>query len=489
MNAIKTRAGTLSLAKPRGNIYGRERAARSLDRGIFFSLLLIIALAAATSGTAEPWWEAIFECGIFALTIAWIGEGQFRATWLVAEHRLLGPLLLLAAFALLQSLPLWSAPFIAGVGNETWNALSASPDNTQLAALKLFALTLAGGLLLRYTNNHQRLRTLIHVIVGIGFAAALFGICRHLLERRASGPVFPGLSPGEGYGQFGNPNHFAVLMEMVFGLLLGLLMHVEVRRAASLLYGVAVIPVWAALVLTNSRGAIFSMSGQLLFTAILIFTLQSPGKFLMRQVRSRGSVIAWLQRAGRLGVVQAALIACLLVAVGFGTMWVGGEPLVRRLRTVPGEFSAEGRMGASRLEIWRATWRLIKANPIMGVGFGAFGVAIPRYHDATGQWTPQEAHNDYLETLASGGVVGGALAAWFFASFIKQARARLRLSNSFRRAACIGALIGLFGVAIHSLVDFGLHIEINALIFIALMVIAVANVGSSAASGNRELSS
>ena len=37
----------------------------------------------------------------------------------------------------------------------------------------------------------------------------------------------------------------------------------------------------------------------------------------------------------------------------------------------------------------------------------------------------------------------------------------------------MGALVGIFGVAIHSFVDFGLHMTINALVLFVLIVIAV----------------
>jgi hypothetical protein len=37
-------------------------------------------------------------------------------------------------------------------------------------------------------------------------------------------------------------------------------------------------------------------------------------------------------------------------------------------------------------------------------------------------------------------------------------------------------MTGIFGVLLHSMVDFGLHIIINALIFIVLVVIATARI-------------
>lgn len=157
---------------------------------------------------------------------------------------------------------------------------------------------------------------------------------------------------------------------------------------------------------------------------------------------------------------------------------MGGERLATNLGTVPDEVvSVEGSEGASRREIWQATWQLIKDNPVTGVGFGGYWAAIPQYHRASGQVTPQEAHNDYLELMASGGVVGILLLGWFLVIFTRRARTRLRMADGFARAASMGALVGLFGVAVHSFVDFGLHITINALVFVVLLVIAAGDVG------------
>jgi O-antigen ligase len=86
--------------------------------------------------------------------------------------------------------------------------------------------------------------------------------------------------------------------------------------------------------------------------------------------------------------------------------------------------------------------------------------------------TPQEAHNDYLELLASGGLVGLALGGWFAIVVLKRIREKLASPNRYDRAACFGATIGIAGVVVHSLVDFGLHTIVNALVFTTLIVIA-----------------
>ena len=139
-----------------------------------------------------------------------------------------------------------------------------------------------------------------------------------------------------------------------------------------------------------------------------------------------------------------------------------------------------------RPNIWRATWELIKDHPVAGVGFGGYWIAITKYHRGSGETTPQEAHNDYLELLASGGVIGLAIGFWFALALVRTASRKLSKlrsldagkSGSFSRAVTLGALAGILTVAIHSLVDFGLHITINAVIFTVLVSIVCINVGS-----------
>jgi hypothetical protein len=61
--------------------------------------------------------------------------------------------------------------------------------------------------------------------------------------------------------------------------------------------------------------------------------------------------------------------------------------------------------------------------------------------------------------------------AWFVISFVRRAVSGLQGTNGFRRAACAGSLVGIFGVAVHSLFDFGLHLTANALVVAALIAI------------------
>jgi O-antigen ligase len=173
--------------------------------------------------------------------------------------------------------------------------------------------------------------------------------------------------------------------------------------------------------------------------------------------------------------VRITLIIVLVFGVALGTLWLGGDQLVTKIEDSRQQLitdTSESRQGVSRNEIWKATWQMFLAHPVLGVGMGGYWAAVPAFHDASGSMTPQEAHNDYLELLASGGLVGVALAVWFAVVVLRRTKQNLASPNRFRRAACYGATIGITGVAVHSLMDFGLHTIVNALALTTLIVIA-----------------
>ena len=442
-----------------------QSVARFLDRFIYFSLLTTIVLTTIPYGTVQPWWIAIFECLVFVIAILGVIETIISKRWSL-NLLLVAPLLALILFAFIQTLPLFSGP--RPMSPRT--SLSADPYNTRLFAVQLFALTLVVVLLRRYILSKARLRGLIYVIIGVGVASALFGIIRQNLQQ-SPGFLLPALPlGGRSFGQFINRNHFALLLEMSLGLTLGLIVG-EVGRHRRLL---VLLPIgallWVALIYSNSRGGILASLSELLFLGVLL----DPVRHLAEHRAGTG----WRRFQNLAGglAVRVFLMACLIGLFAYGVGWVGGEPVVSNFQNAATDFSQqemENNTNTSRKEIWSATWQMIKAHPLAGVGFSGYWIGITRYHRASGEITPQQAHNDYLELMASGGLVGCALVVWFGVSVIKKARQRLHAPDPYCRAACLGALTGIFGAAVHSFVDFGLHMTINALVLFTLTVIAV----------------
>lgn len=447
------------------------RTARALEGAIFYVLLSLVALAAIPYGTVHEWWDSLLQCVVFALAALWAVEGLPAGKWFVREHLLLAPLVPLLGFVFLQAIPL-GRDEVAGV--EVWRTLSADPYETRLAAFRFLALILVAAMLFRYTSSRRRLAALAYVVLGVGIASALFGLARDAMHRDGEGFILPNLQPQLGYAQFINNNHFALLMEMCLGLLLGFAAGGGRRRGVRLLLCLsAAALLLTALLRSTSRGGIFSAAGQIVFIALLWGVATSSRR------RQEDHRVAGARRWNVLSplVVRLALTACLLCVAGLCAVWVGGDKLKQRMETLRGEVGAHGagnRDYPRRIEMWRATWQMIKDRPLAGTGFGGYWLAIHRHYDATGISSPEQAHNDYLELLASGGIFAFAAAAMSVGIFIKRARECLRSRDTFRRAACFGALTGLFGVALHSFVDFGLHITANALVFTALVVIAAA---------------
>jgi len=401
---------------------------------------------------------------VFALTIVWLIEGWLSESWIKDCGSLLLPIAALAILSFLQTLSLGNFSRRPGaITLETWNTISLDPYQTRFFGLQLLALMLAGVLLFRCASTESRLRTLINVVIGVAVASAIFGILRQTTQHKL-GFGLPLLPQDGGYGQFINRNHFAFLMEMGFGLTLGIVLAGGSKREHGLIYLAALLPVWTALVLSGSRGGLIAMLAQVLVT-VLLFSVavrkDNAGKSASKALRL---VRSWPMRV--------VLLVVLLGGVAFGTLWLGGDPLATRIEESRTAFSTESRLGVSRNEIWQLTWRMFMAHPMLGIGMGAYWAAVPAFHDASGTLVPQEAHNDYLELLASGGVVGSAIGVWFAVIVFRRSRQNLLSANRFRRAACFGATIGIIGVAVHSLVDFGLHMILNALVFTTLVTIA-----------------
>jgi O-antigen ligase len=438
----------------------RDFALRLLQRSVFATLLVLLGLVAIPFGAVEPWWVSLYEAAIFGLGACWSIEALVSGNWSIKEGQLLGPVVFLLAFTFLQST----------------TSISADPFETRLTFLKFTALALNGALLFRFISTRGRLQALTHVIIAVAIASAVFGITRQALQHNETGFLLPYLRRDSGFAQFINKNHFAFLMEMAIGLTTGLIFGGAVRRQRLLIYIAALILMWTALVLTSSRGGLFSTLAQVVFLTVSVLWIRS-------RVRAPDPESTPSSTRARRSLAPAiALMICLLALISTGAIWIGGDLLVTRLASLPAEITSEAteaHAGVRRREVWGATWKLIKAHPVFGSGFGAYSVAITGFHDASGKWTPEAAHNDYLELLASGGLVGAGLILWLSFTVARRLRLGALSQDTWQRAASLGAATGIFGVMAHNLVDFGLHVTANAVIFVTLVVIGTRKLRSS----------
>jgi len=87
----------------------------------------------------------------------------------------------------------------------------------------------------------------------------------------------------------------------------------------------------------------------------------------------------------------------------------------------------------------------------------------------------EQAHNDYLQLLAEGGILLGAAVVATLAIFVSEIRRRFREAphEGTTYWARVGAVIGLVAIAVQSLFEFSLQIPGNAAMFCVLAAIAI----------------
>ena len=97
------------------------------------------------------------------------------------------------------------------------------------------------------------------------------------------------------------------------------------------------------------------------------------------------------------------------------------------------------------------------------------------YDSRNGAYRLEQAHNDYLQVLSDGGIVG-AVIGLFFSSvcFVWVLLGESRVMT-FRRGVATGALAGCFAVLIHSFLISRSHTPANALLFLMLAALATMN--------------
>ena len=341
-------------------------------------------------------------------------------------------------------------PVAAAVLGSGPRPISLDPDTT------VRALALTGGLgllavLAAPALSRPRAALVAAVVVVVGgallgsygiFARARFGT---LLYGRI--PV-PTVNP---FGPFVSKNHFAGYVTLAcivgFGLALGLT-HRH-RRApdggspAAVAALVAALSMALAVLVSMSRGGVLSLLSGIVAFALIRSALHHRGARLLPPLV--------------LGLIVAGLLALALPREAH-----------RRLQTLDSSF---------RLDTWRDVLRMSASSPLVGQGLGAFHDAYPRYKHGHGEIRVEHAENDYLETLAEGGLLGLGFGLSALVVLATGAWRGLRRGlHPLVRGLGLGALAALVALAVHSVFDFNLRIPSNAALgaFVAALALATA---------------
>lgn len=448
------------------------------SKAIVAGLLAAVATTALAHGAVEPWSILLFECIQIALVLLWVIKiaRDKRLSLLIPD--IVFPIAALLGIGLLQSIALRGTDGVR-------HSLSLDVESTRRTVIVLFFLLISFVIAANFLASRGRLSKLAAFLTIFGLAIAVFALVQHFTWNGKLYWIRPNTVSISPFGPFVNHNHFAGYMELLIPIPIALIITGAVRGETRLLYGFAAAVMGVALAASLSRGGMLSLATALVFLIVMSGRLAKAEPAGRRSQHSGGlagtGLIAALQRQGTLAS-RIVIVLAIGGAITAGIVWVGPEAVATRITEGQAATSGQQQAGLSnRVWVWRDTLSMIRANPLLGVGLGAYGTAFPIYTRSDGSIRVPQAHNDYLQVVADCGAVGGLIAVWFLVLTFKAIWRGVKSRDPLMAGLALGGGASIFAILVHSLFDFNLQLPGTALLFLVTSAV-VARVSTIAAS-------
>lgn len=455
--------------KGHDRISGRRHIESGEDRSrveslIFAVICSIPIISTVLYGAVDSGTWVLISILAGAIALSWLAEGWRRGAIPFRRSSLLLPLIAAIAIGLIQLVPVFSTGISPEVLPTQFDQpISLDPYSTRFFVIRLFVYALFLAAAITFVNTEKRLKRAIVIVITLCAVTAFFGILQFLAKPDAIYGLreTPNAIP---FGPFVNQHHFAAFTELGFGLAVGLIAGRGVKRDKMLLLAIAALMMIVGALLTGSRGGLLSYVG------VAAFILLAVSRIDAKNGRPDGK---------RSRVQMAAMAGAAIAAIGMiigVVIFVGGDNSLARYAGTSG---VPADVSNGRIHFWTTALRIFADHPLLGVGYDAFGVAFTKYDTWNGTFRIEQAHNDYLQTLADAGVAGLVCVAGFiFLLYRKGINAIASAKDRFCSSAAIGALAGCTGILIHSFFDFPLRTPVNAFIFLLLAAIATVSISA-----------
>jgi hypothetical protein len=354
--------------------------------------------------------------------------------------------------------------FAYGAGLVPRHSLSVDPSSTGVAlGLYLsFALLLVG---LTHVFTVDHLRRTVEALTIAAVVLALAGVVQKPLY---TGKVLGVWEPEAGahpFGPFVNKNHFAGWMLMALPLTVALLCAGLQQGMRHVRPGLRNHILWFSS--PEANRLILIAAGAMLMVMALVLTMSRSG---ISALAVSLALTGWFASRGfAVGSRRAAAVLYLFVLVTSTIAWVGADTIAQRFsQTNWSEFNNRRGAWADAVDVW-SSFR------VAGTGVNTYPVAARFYQTHDLDRFFGEAHNDYLQILAEGGLlvaVPAALCLLIVAGEVyRRGRADLPGATSWwlRR----GAVTGLVAIGLQESVEFSLQMPGNAALFAVLCAIAL----------------
>ncbi|HEX6508158.1 MAG TPA: O-antigen ligase family protein [Chloroflexota bacterium] len=284
-----------------------------------------------------------------------------------------------------------------------------------------------------FLRTRHDLHLLTAALVGGGVSQALLGFEQFV---RQAGPAAFGLHRAffRSYGTFDQPNPYAGYLNMVIPL--AIVFTVRARHGwERTLYGCAALAMIAALVASQSRGAILALLAA--GTVLALFLV--PISRIPIGIAALATVV--FACGASFGIFATGPIDRVAGSIGLGGVAFGN--------VTNANFSA-----VERAAHWLAGVRMFAGHPFLGVGIGNYAEAYPAVHPRGWYASLEHAHNYFINIAAEAGIFGlttytllAGSALWYSYAITRRAR----------DVTCFGVSLGALGALVatnfHNLFD------------------------------------
>ena len=433
------------------------------------AVLFVLATVPLLFGAVHPIVQSVYVCLVLVGLGGWLLLRRAEPTPIA--WRWLVPVLVLLAWAAVQSLPLpiglveWLSPAraermrqVALLAGDTRSLITLSDQGAaSLQQVILFLALLVYFLALRtlLREDPPFLAVVAGVIALVGAGEALYGLFQFL--RPQLGVLWLSISQRAAQGTIIYKNQYAALLNLCWPVAcamavaaLSRIFTVDTRRS-SRRFG----QMLRNLNRENRLAGLYLLAVGMMLLAVL-FSL------------SRGGIIAMLVVLFTLDLTLPLSRRTKLVVAGILLAFLGGYGLLLGLDTVVNRFNAIDQSGLNRLNIYLASLPMISEHWLTGIGLGSYDLLSPVYlKGMPAQIHFDHAHNEYLEFAVELGLPAAALLfGWLAAMMILAGRRLGRLHRSGARhstAVIVGtaAFAGLIGLFVHGWADFGWRLPAN----------------------------
>ncbi len=348
-----------------------------------------------------------------------------------------------------------------------WRPLTIAPTRTFVAAACATALFLlvTGAACWLSVHGARRFVSglaivgLVLAVVGVAqrplFGTHIYGFWEPLMLRR----------PYEPFGPFVLENHFGGWMLLALPLVLSL-------ACARVARGTRARPSWHARfawlgsVEAQQSWLLALAAAAMSISLLLTFSRSAIGAFVLVL-----ALVALLTVRGATSRRQQVVAVLLIGTIGIGAVaWTGLDRLVTFYRDAPWD-SLNVRLGP-----WRDAVSVIRDFWLTGTGMNTYAQAMIVYQRFGVEWAHySQAHNDYLQVLAEGGLLVGVPAALALLAVAIEIGRRFRHTRRGSTSWWLrsGAVVSLLAIAVQETVEFSLQIPGNAVLFALVVAVAI----------------